>query len=92
MAPNCDLGLTQRLAERIREAVSYEGVELGNDNVTLTVSVGITLQQLTAIPNSWWPWPIPPCIRPNETAATAYEKQHGASRPEAREAAFIEQS
>ena len=43
IAPNCDLGLTQRLAERIREAVSSEGVELGNDNVPLTVSVGITL-------------------------------------------------
>jgi diguanylate cyclase (GGDEF)-like protein len=43
IAPNCDLGLTQRLAERIREAVSGEGIELGNDNVPLTVSVGITL-------------------------------------------------
>jgi diguanylate cyclase (GGDEF)-like protein len=43
IAPNCDLGLTQRLAERIREAVNSEGVELGNDNVPLTVSVGITL-------------------------------------------------
>jgi diguanylate cyclase (GGDEF)-like protein len=43
IAPNCDLGLTQRLAERVREAVSSEGVELGNDNVPLTVSVGITL-------------------------------------------------
>jgi diguanylate cyclase (GGDEF)-like protein len=43
IAPNCDLGLTQRLAERIREAVSSEGVELGNDNIPLTVSVGITL-------------------------------------------------
>ena len=43
IAPNCDLALTQRLAERIREAVSGEGVELGNDNVPLTVSVGITL-------------------------------------------------
>jgi diguanylate cyclase (GGDEF)-like protein len=35
--------LTQRLAERIREAVSSDGVDLGNDNVPLTVSVGITL-------------------------------------------------
>ena len=43
IAPNCDLGLTQRLAERIREAVSSEGIELGNDSVPLTVSVGITL-------------------------------------------------
>jgi diguanylate cyclase (GGDEF)-like protein len=43
IAPNCDLGLTQRLAERIRDAVSSDGVDLGNDNVPLTVSVGITL-------------------------------------------------
>jgi diguanylate cyclase (GGDEF)-like protein len=43
IAPGCDLGLTQRLAERIRAAVNDEGVELGNDNITLTVSVGITL-------------------------------------------------
>jgi diguanylate cyclase (GGDEF)-like protein len=43
IAPGCDLALTQRLAERIREAVSSEGVELGNDNIPLTVSVGITL-------------------------------------------------
>jgi diguanylate cyclase (GGDEF)-like protein len=43
IAPGCDLSLTQRLAERIREAVSSDGVDLGNDNVPLTVSVGITL-------------------------------------------------
>ena len=43
IAPGCDLALTQKLAERIRDAVSDEGVELGNDNITLTVSVGITL-------------------------------------------------
>jgi diguanylate cyclase (GGDEF)-like protein len=43
IAPGCDLELTQKLAERIRDAVSDEGVELGNENVTLTVSVGITL-------------------------------------------------
>jgi diguanylate cyclase (GGDEF)-like protein len=43
IAPGCDLALTQKLGERIRDAVSDEGVELGNDNITLTVSVGITL-------------------------------------------------
>jgi diguanylate cyclase (GGDEF)-like protein len=43
IAPGCDLSLTQKLAERIREAVSNEGVELGNDSIPLTVSVGITL-------------------------------------------------
>ncbi|OLE12564.1 MAG: hypothetical protein AUG89_07205 [Acidobacteria bacterium 13_1_20CM_4_56_7] len=43
IAPGCDLALTQKLAERIRDAVSGEGVDLGNDNVTLTVSVGLTL-------------------------------------------------
>jgi diguanylate cyclase (GGDEF)-like protein len=43
IAPGCDLGLTQRLAERIRAAVHDERVDLGNDTATLTVSVGITL-------------------------------------------------
>jgi diguanylate cyclase (GGDEF)-like protein len=43
IAPGCDLALTQKLAERIRAAVSDEGVELGHENVTLTVSLGITL-------------------------------------------------
>ncbi len=43
IAPGCDLALTQKLAERIRDAVSDEGVDLGNDNITLTVSVGVTL-------------------------------------------------
>ena len=43
IAPGCDLSLTQKLAERIREAVNNEGVELGNDSIPLTVSVGITL-------------------------------------------------
>jgi diguanylate cyclase (GGDEF)-like protein len=43
VAPGCDLELTQRLAERIRAAVSDEAVFLGNENMTLTVSLGITL-------------------------------------------------
>jgi diguanylate cyclase (GGDEF)-like protein len=43
VAPGCDLELTQRLADRIRAAVSDEAIYLGNENMTLTVSLGITL-------------------------------------------------
>jgi diguanylate cyclase (GGDEF)-like protein len=43
IAPGCDLELTQKLAERIRCAVSDEPVDLGHANVKLTVSLGATL-------------------------------------------------
>src|SRR5205807_8138040 len=43
IGPGCDLALSHQLAERIRDAVSGEGVGIGNDNVTLTVCVGLTL-------------------------------------------------
>ena len=43
LAPGCDFTLTQRLAERVRSAVCDELVDLGNDSVTITLSLGATL-------------------------------------------------
>jgi diguanylate cyclase (GGDEF)-like protein len=43
IAPGCDLQLTQKLAERIRTAVSDEPIDLGNESATVTISLGATL-------------------------------------------------
>jgi diguanylate cyclase (GGDEF)-like protein len=43
IAPGCDLELTQKLAERIRAAVCAELIDLGQESVTITVSLGATL-------------------------------------------------
>jgi diguanylate cyclase (GGDEF)-like protein len=43
IAPGCDLELTKKLAERVRCAVSDEHVDLGNEPVKLTLSLGATL-------------------------------------------------
>jgi two-component system, cell cycle response regulator len=43
VAPGCDLQLTQKLAERIRTAVSDEPIDLGNESATITISLGATL-------------------------------------------------
>jgi diguanylate cyclase (GGDEF)-like protein len=43
IAPGCDLELTEKLAERIRSAVSDEPTDLGAENVTITLSLGATL-------------------------------------------------
>ena len=43
IAPGCDLALTQKLAERVRLAVSDEPVDLGNESTTITISLGATL-------------------------------------------------
>jgi diguanylate cyclase (GGDEF)-like protein len=43
IAPGCDLELTQKLAERIRGAVGDELMDLGNERINVTVSVGVTL-------------------------------------------------
>jgi len=43
IAPGCDLELTQKLAERIRAAVCDELIDLGQESVTITVSLGATL-------------------------------------------------
>ena len=43
IAPGCDLDVTEKLAERIRVAVSDEPVDLGNESITVTISLGATL-------------------------------------------------
>ena len=43
IAPGCDLALTQKLAERIRLAVCDEEVDLGNQTIAITLSLGATL-------------------------------------------------
>jgi diguanylate cyclase (GGDEF)-like protein len=43
IAPGCDLELTQKLAERVRVAVSNELIDLGNESIAITVSLGATL-------------------------------------------------
>lgn len=92
VAPNCDLGLTQRLAERIREAISYEGVELGNDNVTLTVSVGITLGTADSDPEFLVAVADSAMYQAKRNGRNRVETSMELPDPEAREAAFIEQS
>jgi diguanylate cyclase (GGDEF)-like protein len=43
IAPGCDLELAQKLAERIRTAVGDHPVDLGDENATITLSLGVTL-------------------------------------------------
>jgi diguanylate cyclase (GGDEF)-like protein len=43
VAPNCDLAIAQKLAERIRSAIGDEAIDLGNDTAKVTVSMGVTL-------------------------------------------------
>src|SRR6266567_3576073 len=43
IAPGCDLELAQKLAERIRSAVGDQPIDLGDENATITVSLGVTL-------------------------------------------------
>lgn len=43
IAPGCDLALAQKLAERIRCAISDEPVDLGNESSSVTVSLGVIL-------------------------------------------------
>ena len=43
IAPGCDLELAQRLAERIRAAISEQPVDLGHESTTITLSLGVTL-------------------------------------------------
>ena len=43
IAPGCDLELAQKLAERIRTAVGDQPVDLGDENATITLSLGVTL-------------------------------------------------
>lgn len=43
IAPGCELELTQKLAERIRLAICDEPVDLGDENLVVTMSLGATL-------------------------------------------------
>jgi len=43
IAPGCDLPLAQKLAERIRSAISNEPVDLGNESANVTLSLGVIL-------------------------------------------------
>jgi diguanylate cyclase (GGDEF)-like protein len=43
IAPGCDLELTQKLAERVRSAICNEAIDLGNECITISVSLGATL-------------------------------------------------
>jgi diguanylate cyclase (GGDEF)-like protein len=43
IAPNCDMVMAQKLAERIRSVIAEEAMELGNDKAKVTVSMGVTL-------------------------------------------------
>jgi len=41
--PGCDLDLAQKLAERIRTAIGDETIDLGEDAIKVSVSLGVTL-------------------------------------------------
>ena len=43
IAPGCDLEFAQKLAERIRAAVSEQSVDLGDASTDITLSLGVTL-------------------------------------------------
>jgi diguanylate cyclase (GGDEF)-like protein len=43
IAPNCDLVMAQKLAERMRIVIAEEAMDLGNDTAKVTVSMGVTL-------------------------------------------------
>jgi diguanylate cyclase (GGDEF)-like protein len=43
IAPGCDLALAQKLAERIRSAISDEAIDLGDNAANVSVSLGVTL-------------------------------------------------
>ena len=43
IAPNCDLAMAQKLAERVRTVIADEPMDLGNDTAKVTVSMGVTL-------------------------------------------------
>ena len=43
IAPGCDLDLAEKLAERIRVAVSETPVDIGDETASITMSLGVTL-------------------------------------------------
>jgi diguanylate cyclase (GGDEF)-like protein len=50
IAPGCDLELAEKLAERIRNAVSEDPVDLGTEMANVTLSLGVTLGTATSDP------------------------------------------
>ena len=50
IVPGCDLAVTQKLAERIRIAMSSEPVDLGVESAKVTVSLGVTLGTVDSDP------------------------------------------
>ena len=43
IAPNCDLAMAQRLAERVRSIIADEAMDLGHASANVTLSMGVTL-------------------------------------------------
>jgi diguanylate cyclase (GGDEF)-like protein len=43
VAPNCDLAMAQKLAERIRTSIADEAMDLGDHTTAVTLSMGVTL-------------------------------------------------
>ncbi len=43
IAPNCDLAMAQKLAERVRTIIADDPMDLGNDSAKVTLSMGVTL-------------------------------------------------
>jgi diguanylate cyclase (GGDEF)-like protein len=43
IAPNCDLAMAQKLAERIRSAITDEAMDIGDNATLVTLSMGVTL-------------------------------------------------
>jgi diguanylate cyclase (GGDEF)-like protein len=43
VAPNCDLAMAQKLAERVRSSIADEPMDLGNASAKVTLSLGVTL-------------------------------------------------
>lgn len=43
IAPNCDLAMAERLAERVRSIIADEPMDLGNASANVTLSMGVTL-------------------------------------------------
>lgn len=50
IAPGCDLELAEKLAERIRNAVNEDPVDLGTEMANVTLSLGVTLGTTTSDP------------------------------------------
>ncbi len=50
IAPNCDLDMAQKLAERIRSVINDEQVDLGEHTANVSLSMGVTLGTVESDP------------------------------------------